>query len=122
MSAVDPSVVVERREHMPYYLVQAAYTSDAWATMVKSPQNRMEAVRPVVERAGGTVECAYLAFGEYDIVAIFQLPDNVAAASIAMAIAAGGAVKAIKTTPLMSLDEAREAMSRAGGAGYQPPR
>jgi hypothetical protein len=38
-----------------------------------------------------------------------------------MAGAAGGAVKAIKTTPLMSTEEAMEAMRKANGVSYQPP-
>jgi uncharacterized protein with GYD domain len=42
-----------RRFAMPHYLVQAAYTPEACAAMVKSPQDRLEALRPVVERLGG---------------------------------------------------------------------
>ena len=76
---------------MAHYLIQAAYTSDAWAAMVKDPQDRIEAVRPVVESLGGRVVAGYLAFGEYDITAIVELPDNEAAAAFAMAAAAGGA-------------------------------
>jgi uncharacterized protein with GYD domain len=50
---------------MPYYMLQAAYTPAAWAATVKSPQNRLEAVRPVVEKLGGKIEGGWLAFGEY---------------------------------------------------------
>ena len=107
---------------MPYYLVQVAYTSDAWAAMVKKPQNRLEAVRPVIEKLGGKLESGWLAFGEYDIVAICQMPNNVSAAAFAMAAAAGGAVKGVKTTPLMTAEEGVEAMKRAAGGGYRPPK
>jgi len=106
---------------MPHYLLQAAYTHDAWAAMVKSPQNRLDAVRPVVEKLGGKIDGGWLSFGEYDVVLICQLPSNVSAAAFSMAASAGGAVKAVKTTPLMSIDEAMEAMRKAGGAGYRPP-
>ncbi len=41
---------------MPQYLLQAAYTPEAWAAMVKSPQNRLEAVRPVIEKLGGKID------------------------------------------------------------------
>ena len=37
---------------MPHYLLQVAYTPEAWATMVKNPQNREDAVRPAVEKLG----------------------------------------------------------------------
>lgn len=106
---------------MPQYLLQAAYTPEAWAAMVKSPQNRLEAVRPVVQKLGGKIEGGWLSFGEYDIAVICELPNNVSAAAFSMAASAGGAMKTVKTTPLMSIEEAMEAMRKAGGAGYRPP-
>jgi uncharacterized protein with GYD domain len=106
---------------MGLYLLQAAYTSEAWASQVKNPQNRLEALRPVVEKLGGSMESGWLAFGEYDIVAILEMPDNASAAAFSIAASAGGAVKAIKTTPLMSIEEGLEAMRKAGAAGYRPP-
>jgi uncharacterized protein with GYD domain len=107
---------------MAYYLIQLAYTPEAWATQIKNPQNRLEAVRPVVEKLGGSFEGAWYAFGEYDVVAICKMPDNVSAAAFSLAASAGGAVKAFKTTPLMTTEEGLEAMRKAGAAGYQPPR
>ena len=89
--------------------------------MVKQPQNRLEAVRPVVEKLGGKFEHAWLAFGEYDIIGVVELPDNTNAAAFAIAAAAGGALKAFKTTPLLSVEEGVEAMHKAQEAGYRPP-
>src|SRR5690242_12773770 len=106
---------------MAHYLMQVAYTPEAWASMVKNPQNRVEAVRPVIEKLGGRVETFWLAFGEYDVVVIAQMPDNVSAAAFAIAASAGGAVKAFKTTPLLSPEEGMEAMRKASGTGYRPP-
>lgn len=104
---------------MPQYLVQVAYSPEGWGAVVKKPQNRIEAVRPAIEKLGGKIESAWFAFGEYDIVVIFQMPSNVEAAAIAMAFAAGGACKAVKTTPLLSVEEAVEAMKKAATAGYR---
>ena len=106
---------------MPYYMVQAAYSTEAWSGLVKNPQNRLEAVRPVVEKLGGQIEGGSLAFGEYDVVLICQMPNNVSATAFSMAASAGGAVKAVKTTPLMTIDEGMEAMRKASGVGYRPP-
>ena len=106
---------------MAYYMLQGAYTSEAWAVQVQNPQDRVELVRPTFERLGGTIESAWFAFGEYDVVIIAQFPDNVSAAALAIAISAGGAFKAAKTTPLMSIEDGVEAMRKAGGAGYRPP-
>ncbi len=105
---------------MPHYLIQAAYTSDAWASMVKNPQDRADAIRPVIERLGGKLIVAYIRFGKYDTVALAELPDAVSAAALSMATAAGGATKAIETIPLMTTQEALEAARKAGKIGYRP--
>jgi uncharacterized protein with GYD domain len=106
---------------MATYLYQVAYTPEAWASQLQNPQNRIEAVRPAVERLGGTIEGAWYAFGKYDLIVVVEMPDNKSAAAFALAAAAGGALKAIKTTPLMTLDEGQQAIQAAGGAGYKPP-
>jgi uncharacterized protein with GYD domain len=106
---------------MAMYLFQVAYTGEGWRTQVQNPQNVLERVRPTLERLGGRAEAVYYAFGEYDLVAIVEFPDNESAAAYALAATAGGAVKAFKTTPLMSIDEGVRAMGRAGEAGYRPP-
>ena len=41
---------------MAQYLVQVAYTPQAWAALVKNPQDRMQSVGPVVERLGGKIQ------------------------------------------------------------------
>ena len=106
---------------MPYYLLQATYTSEAWANLVKNPQDRTEGIRLVIEGLGGKVVAGFLTFGEYDTMALAEMPDNVSAAAFSMAAAAGGAVKAVKTTPLLTTQEGIEAMRKAASSGYQPP-
>lgn len=106
---------------MPHYLFQAAYTAEAWKSLTRKPQNRFEAVRPAIEKLGGKIEGFWFTFGDYDLVGIIQMPDNVSAAAFAVATAAGGALKSLKTTPLMSIEEGLAAMKRAGKAGYRPP-
>jgi len=87
--------------------------------LVEKPQNRIEAVRPAIEKLGGRIESAWFAFGDYDAVLVIQMPTNVDASAIAMAFAGGGACKAVKTTPLLTPEEAVEAMKKAAGAGYR---
>jgi uncharacterized protein with GYD domain len=106
---------------MAYYLVQLAYTAEAWAAMATRPQNRLEAVQAVAERLGGRILQKWMAFGEHDVIAILEMPDNVSAAAFSIAVSAGGAVKAFKTTPLLGMEDSVEAMKKAGGAGYRSP-
>ncbi len=106
---------------MAKYLFQASYTSEAWAAQVRNPQNRVEVIRPVIEGLGGRLECAYLAFGDYDVVGIAEMPDNVTMAAFILAAAAGGALKTVKTTPLLTIEEGIEALRKASSTGYRPP-
>ena len=103
-------------------MVEVGYTSEAIADLVKNPQNRIEKVRPAVEKLGGKLHEGFFSFGDYDVIAIGEFPNNVGAAALAMAFSAGGACRCVKTTPLMTGEEAVEAMRKAGGSGYQPPK
>ena len=55
---------------MAQYLVQVAYTPDAWAAMIKDPQNRQEKVEPALQSLGGHFLHSWMCFGEYDLVGI----------------------------------------------------
>jgi uncharacterized protein with GYD domain len=106
---------------MAYYMYQASFTPEAWAKMVREPQNREAAIRPMVEKLGGKLIGYWMAFGESDAVVIVQMPDNVSAAAASLAATAGGATKSLKTTVLMSVDEGMQAMRKAADAGYRSP-
>ena len=104
---------------MPHYLQQIAHSIEGWKALVKKPQNRIEAVRPAIEKLGGKIESAWFTFGDYDVVLIVQMPSNVDASAVSIAFAAGGACKAVKTTPLLTAEEAVEAMKKAAGSEYR---
>jgi uncharacterized protein with GYD domain len=105
---------------MPYFLHQVSYTSDALARLIANPQDRFEAVRSPIEKLGGKIKDSYFAFGQHDAVLITEMPDNVSAAAIALAFAAGGALRNCQTTALMTNAEALEAMRKASTCGYKP--
>ncbi len=107
---------------MPHYLIQAAYTSDAWATMIKNPADRGAALGKLVEKLGGKVQAFYFCFGEYDVVSIVELPDNGASVSAALAAVAAGHLKNLRTTPLLTNEETMKAMKKAGTLSYAPPK
>jgi uncharacterized protein with GYD domain len=106
---------------MAYYMIQGAYTAQAWAAMTKKPEDRSAALRALVKKLGGKVVALYHSFGKYDVVAIIDMPGNVTAAAAALAIAAGGHLKAFETTPLMTVAETMEAASKAGRIRYSTP-
>jgi uncharacterized protein with GYD domain len=107
---------------MPYYMIQLGYRPDAWDALIDHPVNRLDVVKPAIESLGGRIVDGWLSFGEYDLVAITEMPDNVSAAAFSLAVEAGGAVEQYKTTPLLTMDEAIEAMKKAQATGYKPPQ
>jgi len=110
---------------VPLYLYEAAYTAESLAAQIREPQDRLEvAAKPVAEAAGARVLAGGYCFGEYDVLLIYEAPDDTAAASVALVVAAGGAVKAARTTKLLSGQEWIEALRKAQGIGsrYRPPR
>ena len=110
---------------MSLYMYQAAYTAESWAAQMKNPQNRVEAVgRQMCEAAGGKLVGGWYCFGDYDVVIIADLPNNESMAAVALAVGAGGAIKASKTTVLMTGTEGVEALEKAAvvAKAYSPAR
>jgi uncharacterized protein with GYD domain len=108
---------------MPLYMYQCAYTPESIAAQIKEPQDRIErAAQPLVKAIGGKLLAAGYAFGDYDITVIYEAPDDQAAAALALVAGAGGAVKAAKTTKLLSGQEWVGALRKAQGMGsaYRP--
>jgi uncharacterized protein with GYD domain len=62
---------------MAHFLLQGAYTAEAWSALVNNPQDRAVAIRPVVEKLGGSIKSVWFAFGEYDVVLIITSLDKV---------------------------------------------
>jgi uncharacterized protein with GYD domain len=88
---------------MPLYLYQIAYTPESLAAQMQNPQDRLEVVgKQLAESAGVKIVAGGYSFGEYDVAAIVEAADDTTMAAVAPAIAAGGAAKAAKTTPLLS--------------------
>jgi uncharacterized protein with GYD domain len=104
---------------MPKYLIEASYTNEG----VKGIQSaggssRREAVKSTLEGLGGSLESFYFGFGDADAYVIGDLPDNQAAAAVAIAVnASGGAV--IKTTVLLTPEEVDAAAQQS--VDYRPP-
>lgn len=107
---------------MPVYMYQAAYTPEAMAAQIREPHDRIEAVRPAFEALGATFVAAGHPFGEFDILVIFDAPDDTTAASIAMAVGAGGAVRSARTTRLLTGQEWVESLRKAQDTQYKPAR
>ena len=102
---------------MALYMLEAAYTPEAWAKMVRNPEDRREAVRPMLEKAGCKLVAMYFAFGKFDVITLIDAPDATTAAAVAITAAGAGHLRATRTTALLSVEEAMAAMKKAGSVG-----
>lgn len=97
---------------MPLFMYQASYTAKSMAAQLHEPQDPVETIRPTLEEVGATMLVAAFPFGEYDILIVYEAPDEMTAASVAMAVAATGEVRSGKTTRLLSGQEWLESLRK----------
>lgn len=106
---------------MAFYLVQVSYKDTATKSLIIRPQTRDDVISKTCKSLGGTLHSFFFAFGEYDVVAIAEFPDNAAAAAFALGTASKGAVSKFHTTVLMTAAEGLAAMKKAQQIEYVPP-
>jgi len=107
---------------MPLYMSQFAYTPQAWAALVKNPEDRTNAIRGLTEKLGGRFVGLYYTFGEYDGFVLWEFPDEVTATAAILATISPGHLKATRTTVVFSGSAAMEAMRKAGTVTYRGPK
>jgi uncharacterized protein with GYD domain len=102
----------EEAETMPKYLLEVRYNQEGLKGVVaKGGSARVTA-------GTAAVESFYFAFGDIDVYVVADLPDNAAAASVALAVGAGGGAS-VKTVPLLTPEEVDRAAK--GKVDYRPP-
>ena len=106
---------------MALYLTRFSYTPETWARLASNPEDRREAARTYIESVGGKLHGFWYAFGEYDGYNVWEAPDSVSMAAVAIAIGGGGAVSKFETTPLLTVEETLDALRRAPSVGYREP-
>lgn len=104
---------------MAKYLFHGNFTHEGLQGLIKGGGTaRVKAVEKMAKSMGGKMESYYFAFGDTDYYIVCELPDNNAAAAIALTVGASGAV-AGQTTVLMTAKEMDEAVTKH--PNYRPP-
>ena len=106
---------------MPLYLMRFSYTTEAWARLIKQPEDRREVARAVIEKLGGKLQGFWYALGEHDGYLIIEAPDNATAAAFWVGISAGGALRSAETTALFTVEEGIEVLKKAQNLPYRAP-
>jgi uncharacterized protein with GYD domain len=98
-----------------------SYTPEAWARLIKKPEDRRVVARTVVEKLGGKLHGFWYAFGEHDGFLLIEAPNNVAAAAFSVGISAAGSLRSAETTVLLTVEETIEMLEKAQGLPYRAP-
>ena len=106
---------------MPLYLSRFSYTPETWAKLIANPEDRRTAAQAYIESVGGKLHGFWYAFGPYDGYTLWEAPDNVSMAAVALAIGSGGALHSMETTVLMTVDETIDALRKASQIQYKAP-
>lgn len=106
---------------MTMYLTRFSYTPETWARMIQSPEDRRDAARSYIESVGGKLLGFWYAFGESDGYTLWEAPDNVSMAAVALAIGSGGALSSGETTVLLTIEETIAALGKAKLIQYRRP-
>ena len=106
---------------MSLYLTKFSYTPETWARLIANPEDRRKAAQTYIESVGGKLHGFWYAFGTHDGYNLWEAPDNVSMAAVALALGGGGALSAMETTVLLSVEETMEAMRKAQQVKYRAP-
>jgi uncharacterized protein with GYD domain len=106
---------------MPLYLSKFSYTPQTWAKLIGNPEDRRKAAESYIQSVGGKLHGFWYAFGTHDGYNLWEAPDNVSMAAVALAIGAGGALGSLETTVLLSVEETLDALNKAGQIQYRAP-
>lgn len=103
-------------------LIQFSYTAQAMQDLIKNPQDRSKGVKALAEKLGGKMHSFYYTYGEYDGFAIFELPDSVSTAAAVLAASNPATVSKLKTSVIITMEEAMQAMKKAQGLTITAPK
>ena len=108
---------------MPFYMTRSKLSKDAIQALIAKPEDRRGAIVELLEAVGGRLHHYFFAFGDYDIVILYEAPDNASSAAAVLTALGAGAANVSETTVLMSMEEAVAAMTKAGTASdaYRRP-
>jgi uncharacterized protein with GYD domain len=77
---------------MPMYISMLRYTQQGISAIKNAPA-RIDAAKEAYRKAGGELKAIYLTLGQYDLVAIAEMPNDEAVARMALAQGALGNVR-----------------------------
>ena len=97
---------------MTTYILLTNYT-DAGMRHIKDSPKRLDAAKALLRDMGGELKAFFMTMGEYDIVAVYEAPDDAVAARFTLMLGMTGNVRT-KTLKAFPETAYREIIARLG--------
>ena len=100
------------RHALPTYIMLANWT-DQGAQRVKDSPRRLETAKKALVDMGGEFKSVYMTMGEYDLIAVYEAPDDAVVARFTLLL---GSLGSVRTKTLKAFPEAayREIIASLG--------
>jgi uncharacterized protein with GYD domain len=119
MAGRSPCSGSRKGKIMPKYLFEATYMGQGIkGLMQEGGTRRRDALTEALKSVGGTLESFYYAFGYYDVLGVFDVPDDASAAALSLLINSSGNVN-VRLKPLLSVEDLDEAAKKT--PSYRAP-
>jgi uncharacterized protein with GYD domain len=83
---------MSQEDRMPTYISMLRYTQQGISSAKNAPA-RIDAAREAYKKAGGELKAIYLTLGQYDLVAIAEMPNDEAVARMALGMGMQGNIR-----------------------------
>jgi uncharacterized protein with GYD domain len=105
---------------MPIFITQGRFTREYLRGGLARPEDRHAVVSRLCHEAGGKLLHMYLTLGQYDFLAVAEMPDAMSASLLALVAGGGGGIENTVTTQAFTTAESKEMFERAGKIAYKP--
>lgn len=106
---------------MPRFISDLTLSPEAIDGLIKNPEDRGEAVRPIFEALGGSLVEYYFGVGQGNVIVIYDLTDADSLQALSLRVIAGGTTSRFTTTRIITSAEAVEGIKKAGDINYRSP-
>ena len=104
---------------MAKYLFEANYVGEGIKGLMREGgTKRRDALVDALKSVGGSLDSFYYAFGDTDVLGVFDIPSNANAAALSLMVNSTGSVK-VRLKPLLTVEDLDEASKQT--PSYRAP-
>jgi len=99
---------------MPRFMLEGIATPEVYASLIKTPVDRGDNARGLIEKAGGKLVDYYAGIHNYKNYVVVDFPDHESLAKLLTVLYASGSITEATATEIVTSDELADIFRRAG--------